>query len=83
MIEQRQSHRGFTSDRGEEITPPEDFLETILAAKGHEMILRVLTAYQAADVDQALLAEWVRSFKDAPPTFFSSLAEILKFSKAE
>jgi regulator of protease activity HflC (stomatin/prohibitin superfamily) len=66
-----------------EITPPEDFLETILTAKGHEIILRVLTAYQAADVDQALLAEWVRNFKDAPPGFFSSLAELLRFSGAE
>ena len=67
-----------------EITSPEDFLETILAAKGHEIILRVLTAYQAADVDQALLAEWVRSFKDAPPRFLSSFTELLqKFSRAE
>ena len=67
-----------------EITPPQNFLETILAAKGHEIILRVLTAYQAADVDQALLAEWVRGFKEAPPTFLSSFAELLqRFSKAE
>ena len=66
-----------------EITPREDFLETILAAKGHEIILRVLSDYQAADVDQALLAELIRSFKDAPPRFFSSLAELLEFSKAE
>lgn len=65
-----------------EITPPPDFVETILTAKRHELILRVLTAYQEADVDQALLAEWVRSFKDAPPTFFSSLTELLKFPKA-
>jgi len=66
------------------ITPPDDFLETILAAKGHEMILKVLTEYQAADVDQALLAEWVRGFKEAPPMFLSSFAELLqKFSKAE
>lgn len=67
-----------------EIIPPKDFLETILAAKGHEIILRVLTAYQATDVDQALFAEWVRGFKEAPPTFLSSFAELLqKFSKAE
>jgi hypothetical protein len=66
-----------------EITPPENFLETILTAKGHEIILKVLTAYQAADVDQALLAEWVRSFKDAPPRFFSSLTELLRFSGTE
>jgi regulator of protease activity HflC (stomatin/prohibitin superfamily) len=66
-----------------EITPPEDYLETILAATRHEIILRVLTAYQAADVDQALLAEWVRSFKDAPPGFFSSLTELLRFSPAK
>ncbi|HID62462.1 MAG TPA: SPFH domain-containing protein [Anaerolineae bacterium] len=67
-----------------EITPPEDFLETKLAAKRHEIILRVLTAYQAADVDQALLAEWVRGLKDAPPTFLSSFAELLqKFSRVE
>ncbi len=65
-----------------EITPPPDFVETILTAKRHELILRVLTAYQEADVDQALLAEWVRSFKDAPPTFFSSLTELLRFPKA-
>ena len=65
-----------------EVTPPPDFVETILTAKRHELILRVLTAYQEADVDQALLAEWVRSFKDAPPTFFSSLTELLRFPKA-
>lgn len=66
-----------------EITPPEDFVETILTAKGHEIILRVLTDYQAADVDQVLLAELVRGFKEAPPRFFSSLSELLRFSRTE
>jgi regulator of protease activity HflC (stomatin/prohibitin superfamily) len=66
-----------------EVTPPEDFLETILAAKRHEIILKVLTAYQAADVDQALLAEWVRSFKDVPPGVLASLAELLKSPRSE
>lgn len=60
-----------------EIIPPEDFLDTILTAKGHEIILRVLTAYEAADVDRALLAEWVRLFKDAPEVL-SSLPEFIK-----
>jgi regulator of protease activity HflC (stomatin/prohibitin superfamily) len=64
-----------------EITPPPDFVETILTAKRHELILRVLTAYQEADVDQALLAEWVRNFKDVPPGVFSSLTELLKLPK--
>ena len=66
-----------------EITPPKDFVETILTAKGHEIILRVLADYREADVDQVLLAELVRSFKDAPPRFFSSLSELLRFSRTE
>jgi regulator of protease activity HflC (stomatin/prohibitin superfamily) len=66
-----------------EITPPKDFVETILTAKGHKIILKVLADYQAADVDQVLLAELVRSFKDAPPRFFSSLSELLRFSRTE
>jgi len=66
-----------------EITPREDFLESILAAKGYEMILKVLTDYQAADVDQALLAELVRGFKDAPPRVLSSFSELLRFPRAE
>jgi len=61
-----------------EITPPEDFSKTILAAKEYEIILKVITAYQAADVDQALLvAEWVRNSKDTPPTSLSSLTDLL------
>jgi regulator of protease activity HflC (stomatin/prohibitin superfamily) len=66
-----------------EITPPDDYVETMVAAKGYEMILRVLTAYQAADVDQALLAEWVRNFKEAPPGVLSSLSDLLRSSKAK
>jgi len=64
------------------ITPPQDFLESILAAKRYELILRVLTAYQAADVDQALLAEFVSAFKDASPELVSSLTELLKPSSS-
>jgi len=87
-LQARVRHLGLAPMAGggvmiKEISPPKDFLETVLAAKGHEMILRVLTDYRAADVDQALLAEWVRGFKDAPPRFFSSLIELLRFSRAE
>jgi regulator of protease activity HflC (stomatin/prohibitin superfamily) len=88
-LQARVRHLGLAPMAGggvmiKEITPHGDFLETVLAAKEHEMILRVLTDYGAADVDQALLAEWVRGFKDAPPTFLSSFAELLqRFSKAE
>jgi regulator of protease activity HflC (stomatin/prohibitin superfamily) len=66
-----------------EITPPEDFVETILTAKGHEVILKVLADYRAADVDQALVADLVRSFKGAPMRVLSSLSDLLRFSGAE
>jgi len=66
-----------------EITPRKDFLESILATKGYEMILKVLTGYPIADVDQALLAELVRGFKDAPPRVLSSFSELLRFPRAE
>jgi len=60
-----------------EITPPEDFRKTILVAKEYQIIIRVITAYQTEDIDHDLLAKWVRSFKDTPPTSLSSLVEFL------
>lgn len=63
-----------------EITPPDDFLETMLTAKRYERTLEVLTAYQAADVNQALIAVLVG--KGAPPTLLSSLIEFLRLSRA-
>jgi regulator of protease activity HflC (stomatin/prohibitin superfamily) len=63
-----------------EITPPDDFLETMLTAKRYERTLEVLTAYQAADVNQALIAMLVS--KGAPPTLLSSLIEFLRLSRA-
>jgi regulator of protease activity HflC (stomatin/prohibitin superfamily) len=62
-----------------EVTPPPDFLESVLAAKGHELVLRVLTAYREADVDQALYAKLVSSLgKGDGSVFLSSLSDFLK-----
>ena len=67
-----------------EVTPPPDFLESVLAAKGHELVLRVLTAYREADVDQALYAKFVSSLgKGDGSVFLSSLSDFLKRPGAE
>jgi regulator of protease activity HflC (stomatin/prohibitin superfamily) len=67
-----------------EITPPSDFVESVLAAKGHELVLRVLTAYREADVDQALYAKLVSSLgKGDGSVFLSSLSDFLKRSGAQ
>lgn len=80
----RVRHLGLapSADKGviiKEITPPPDFVETVLAAKGHDLILRVLTAYREADVDQALYAKFVSSLgKGDGSVFLSSLSDFLK-----
>lgn len=43
------------------ITASPEFQQTMLDAKRYEVILRVLSAYEAADVDRALFAELVNS----------------------
>jgi hypothetical protein len=65
------------------ITASPEFQQTMLGAKRYEVILRVLNAYQAADVDQALFAELVNGLAkgDGSVQFFS-LADALNFPKA-
>ena len=59
-----------------------EFQQTMLDAKRYEVTLRVLNAYQAADVDQALYAELVKSLAKSDGSMFFSLAEALNFPKS-
>ena len=65
------------------ITASPEFQRTMLDAKRYEVTLRVLNAYQAADVDQALFAELVNGLaKGDGSVQFLSLADALNFPKA-
>lgn len=63
------------------ITASPEFQQTILDAKRHEVTLRVLNAYQAADVDQALRAELVKGLAKGDSSMLFSLADALSFPK--
>ena len=59
-----------------------EFKKTMLDAKRYEVTLRVLNAYQAADVDQALFAELVNGLAKGDGAIqFLSLADALNFPK--
>lgn len=65
------------------ITASPEFQQTMLDAKRYEVTLRVLNAYQAADVDQALFAELVKGLtKGDGAVQFLSLADALSLPKA-
>ncbi len=64
------------------ITASPEFQRTMLDAKRYEVTLRVLNAYQAADVDQALYAELVKSLAKSDGSMFFSLADALSFPKS-
>lgn len=59
-----------------------EFQQTILDAKRYEVTLKVLNAYQAADVDQALFAEFVKGLTKGEGSMLFSLADALSFSKS-
>jgi hypothetical protein len=65
------------------ITASREFQQTMLGAKRYEVTLRVLNAYQAADVDQALFAELVNGLAKGDGSIqFLSLADALNFPKS-
>jgi regulator of protease activity HflC (stomatin/prohibitin superfamily) len=64
------------------ITASSEFQQTMLDAKRYEVTLRVLNAYQAADVDQALFAEFIKGFAKGDASMFLSLADALSLPKA-
>ncbi len=63
------------------ITASPEFQQTMLDAKRYEVTLRVLNAYQAADVDQALRAELVKCLAKGDGSMLLSLADALSFPK--
>jgi len=64
------------------ITASPEFQRTMLGAKRYEFTLRVLNAYQAADVDQALFAELVNGLAKGDGSIqFLSLADALNLPK--
>ena len=63
------------------ITASPEFKQTMIDANRYEVTLRVLNAYQAADVDQALYAELVKSLAKSDGSMFFSLADALSFPK--
>lgn len=63
------------------ITASPGFQQTMLDAKRYEVTLRVLNAYQAADVDQALFAELVNGLAKSDGSMVFSLADALSFPK--
>lgn len=64
------------------ITASPEFQQTMHDANRYEVILGVLNAYQAADVDQALLAEFVNGLAKGDGSMFLSLADALNFPKS-
>lgn len=64
------------------ITASPEFQQTMLDAKRYEVTLRVLNAYQAADVDQALCAELVKGLARGDGSMFFSFADALSFPKS-
>jgi regulator of protease activity HflC (stomatin/prohibitin superfamily) len=64
------------------ITAAPEFRKAMLDANRYEVTLRVLNAYQAADVDQALYAELVNGLAKGDGTMFLSLADALNFPKS-
>jgi regulator of protease activity HflC (stomatin/prohibitin superfamily) len=65
------------------ITASPKFQQTMLDAKRYEVTLRVLNAYQAADVDQALFAELVNGLAKGDGSIqFLSLADAMNFPKS-
>ena len=64
------------------ITASSEFQQTMLDANRYEVTLRVLNAYQAADVDQALYAELVNGLAKGDGAMFLSLADALNFPKS-
>jgi hypothetical protein len=78
---------GYVIDHGSSvlikgITASPEFKQTMLDANRYEVTLRVLNAYQAADVDQALRAELVKSLAKGEGSMLFSLADALSFPKS-
>lgn len=86
ILADRLEFLGYVIDLGsgvliKAITASPEFRRTMLDANRYEVTLRVLNAYQAADVDQALFAELVKGLGDGSVQFLS-LADALSFPKS-